>query len=394
MNPCDSPVERTTDRKIRRYDLDWLRVGVFALLILYHVGMFFVPWGWHLKNNVLYPELRWPMLFLNQWRLPILFVISGMGTWYAYSFRTPGAYSLERLKRLGLPLLFGMLLIVPPQVYLERLATGAFQGPYWEYYPTRAFHGVYPGGNLSWHHLWFLPYLLVFSLVLAWPFRRIKDHPGALVHWVEKRLRTPWGWLAFLLPLYLWEAFLEPFFPVTHALVGDWFALINFGTLFLFGFLLIASGKAFWENTMRYRRRNLVLGIGSFVALLLLWQLEDGYFRHFTEAFFKVLNLWAWIFVLFGYAAVHLNKPSRLLRYCNRAVYPFYILHQTLTLILAWFIMGLDWGFWAKAAFLTAGTFGGCLLLYQFVILPVPWLHPVFGLKPLRKASGQEAAAV
>ena len=75
--------------KIRRYDLDWLRVGVFTLLIFYHVGMFFVPWGWHRKNIIIYPELRWPMLFLNQWRRPILFVISGMGTYYAYSFRSP-----------------------------------------------------------------------------------------------------------------------------------------------------------------------------------------------------------------------------------------------------------------------------------------------------------------
>ena len=376
-------------KKVRRYDLDWLRVGVFALLILYHVGMFFVPWGWHLKNNEIYPELRWPMLFLNQWRLPILFVISGMGTYYAYSFRTPGQYAGERLKRLGIPLVFGMLLIVPPQVYLERLAEGAFTGSYWDYYPAHAFVGIYPEGNLSWHHLWFLPYLLVFSLILARPFRRIRERPGRLVRWAKDRLRTPWGWLIFLLPLYLWEAFLEPFFNVTHALVGDWFALVNFGTLFFLGFLLTASGDTFWENTKRYRRRNLLLGIVSFALLIFLWQFEDGPLRHFTEAFLKVFNLWTWIFVLFGYAAVYLNRPSSLLRYCNRAVYPFYILHQTLTLILAYFIMDLNWGFWAKALYLTVGTFGGCLLLYQLVILPIPWLHPVFGLKPKKPKAGE-----
>jgi len=366
---------------IRRYDLDWLRVGVFALLIFYHVGMFFVPWGWHLKNNIIYPELRWPMLFLNQWRLPILFVISGMGTFYAYSFRSPGQYGWERIRRLGIPLVFGMLLIVPPQVYLERLAQGDFQGWYWEYFPSKAFNGIYPEGNFSWHHLWFLPYLLVFSLILAWPFRKIKDRPGPVVKWVGNRLKTPWGWLIFIFPLYLWEAFLEPNFNVTHALVGDWFALINFGTLFFFGFLLISSGSPFWENVTKYRRRNLFLGIGSFCILLLLWQFEDGFLRHFTEAGVKVFNLWTWIFVLFGYAATYLNRPGRVLQYCNRAVYPFYILHQTLTLIIAYFIMDLDWGFWVKALLLSAGTFGGSLLLYQGIILPIKWLHPFFGLK-------------
>jgi hypothetical protein len=375
----------------RRYDLDWLRVGVFALLIFYHVGMFFVPWGWHLKNPVIYPELRWPMLFLNQWRLPILFVISGMGTYYAYSYRSPGQYALERLKRLGIPLLFGMLVIVPPQVYLERLATGAFAGNYWEYYTHEAFKGVYPSGNISWHHLWFLPYLLLFSLVLARPFRQIKDHPGRLVAWVSRRMDSPWGWLVFLIPLYLWEAFLEPFFNITHALIGDWFALVNYGTLFFYGFLLIASGKSFWDNAIRYRRRNLWLGLLSFTTLVVLWQFEDGVVRHFTEAAVSVFNFWTWIFVLFGYAAVYLNKPGRLLTYCNRAVYPFYILHQTLTLWIAYHIRDLPWGFWPKSLVLVVGTFGGCLLIYHFLLRPWPLMHPLFGIKPVKTGAEKMA---
>ncbi len=374
-------------KKPRRHDLDWLRVGVFALLIFYHVGMFFVPWGWHLKNDEIYPELRWPMLFVNQWRLPILFVISGMGTYYAYSFRTPGQYAGERLKRLGIPLIFGMAFIVPPQVYLERLATGALNGSYWEYFPYHAFEGVYPEGNLSWHHLWFLPYLLVFSLIFAFPFRKWKNHPGKVIGWLRSKLMMPWGWLIFLLPLYLYEAFVEPFFPVTHALVGDWFALFNFGTLFLYGFLLISCGEAFWDTAKRNRRKNLYLGLVSFACLVGIWQFQDSTLVHFTEAGIKVLNFWTWIFVLFGYAAVYLNRPSGVLSYCNRAVYPFYILHQTLTLIIAYYIKDLDLGFWAKAGILTIGTFGGCLILYQWVILPIRWLHPLLGLKPRRQVS-------
>ena len=162
---CSTSLEKilAMDSSIRRYDLDWLRVIVFGLLIFYHVGMFFVPWGWHVKNNSIYDWLRWPMLFLNQWRLPILFVISGMGTFYALGKRGMGKFMWERFLRLGIPLVVGMLLIVPPQVYVERLAEGQFTGSYWAFFSTIAFDGVYPEGNLSWHHLWFLPYLLVFS---------------------------------------------------------------------------------------------------------------------------------------------------------------------------------------------------------------------------------------
>lgn len=120
---------------MRRYDLDWLRVIVFGLLIIYHVGMFFVPWDFHLKNNVIYEWITFPMLFLNQWRLPILFVISGMGTWYALGKRNAWQFSGERIKRLLLPLVFGMIFIIPPQVYLERLAKGQFTGSYFDFWP-------------------------------------------------------------------------------------------------------------------------------------------------------------------------------------------------------------------------------------------------------------------
>src|SRR6056297_268269 len=98
---------------MRRYDLDWLRVLVFGLLIFYHAGMFFVPWEWHLKNNQLSDGLQWPMLFVNQWRLPILFIISGMGTAFAFRKRSRGQFIIERSKRLLVPLIAGIILVVP-----------------------------------------------------------------------------------------------------------------------------------------------------------------------------------------------------------------------------------------------------------------------------------------
>lgn len=175
----------------RRYDLDWIRVIVFALLIFYHVGMFFVPWGWHIKNNEIYRWLTFPMTFVNQWRLPILFVISGMGTAFALGKRSIGQFILERNYRLAIPLVFGMLMIVPPQVYIERITEGSFSGSYFEFWIGPAFQGVYPEGNLSWHHLWFLPYLLVFSLLLAPVFAAIRARPDnhlitTLNRWLRK----------------------------------------------------------------------------------------------------------------------------------------------------------------------------------------------------------------
>lgn len=89
-----------------------------------------MPWGFHIKNNITYQWLIYPMWFVNQWRLPILFIISGMGTYYALNKRTSLQFSLERLKRLCIPFALGMLLIVPPQVYIERLLDNPLMGSY------------------------------------------------------------------------------------------------------------------------------------------------------------------------------------------------------------------------------------------------------------------------
>lgn len=373
--------------KIRRYDLDWLRVIVFALLIFYHVGMFFVPWGWHVKNNEIIDWMRYPMLFLNQWRLPILFVISGMGTAYALSYRTGWQFIKERNLRLAIPLIFGMLMVVPPQVYFERLSTGAFVGPYWEYLTTVAYDGIYPEGNFSWHHLWFLPYLLVFSILLTPLFLYLRNHPSArnLQWWRKKLAKNPMWVYLFIVPLYLCEALIEPFFDITHNLIWDWFNFISSLCLFFFGFFLISIREVFWSAVDRIKKIALILGVVCFSGQMIIWLFfEDSYFIHFTEALLKVTNFWSWILVIFGYGAKYLNRSSKLLSYSNQAVYPFYILHQTLTVGIGYYLMNLEWHYSIKLVLMVVGTFGISWLIYEFLIRRIPLIWPLFGLKKRR----------
>jgi glucan biosynthesis protein C len=381
---------------IRRYDLDWLRVIVFGLLILYHVGMFFVPWGWHIKNNELYDWLRWPMLFVNQWRLPILFVISGMGTAFALSSRSIKEFIKERNARLGIPLLFGILFIVPPQVYIERIVNGQFAGGYLEFWPWHTFdNGVYPEGNFTWHHLWFLPYLLVFSLILSPVFGFLRKRPDAgILTWLRKWLEhNPFNLFILVIPLFLYESLMEPFFEVTHNLVWDWFNFVSSMTLFFYGFVLISIRKTFWDAVVQIRKKTLGLGIAAFCGLLVIWLFfVDSITIHFIEAALKTVNLWAWILTIFGYASIWLNRPSPTLAYANRAVYPFYILHQSITIIIGYWIFDLNWGFWPKALILVIGTFLGSWALYEFVIRRVKWLQPLFGVKAVNTAYKSLAA--
>ena len=370
--------------KIRRYDLDWLRVIVFGLLILYHVGMFFVPWGWHIKNNETYGALRWPMLFVNQWRLPVLFVISGMGTAFALSFRSGFQFIKERNLRLGIPLIFGMCVIVPPQIYFERVADLEFVGSYLSFWSGPAFVGIYPDGNFSWHHLWFLPYLLVYSVLLTPVFLYLRKNAGGnfLNGWRRRLTKNPFSLYLLIIPLFLYESLLEPFFDVTHNLIWDWFNFVSSLTLFFYGFLLISVKEEFWNALDKIKKHALFIGIGSFLTLCAIWVFfEDSIVVHFIEALVKVVNLWSWILALFGYAAIYLNQPGRWLSYCNQAVYPFYILHQTITITIGFYLIDTDWGFWPKFLILTLGTFLGSWLLYELLIRRLFFLGPLFGMK-------------
>jgi hypothetical protein len=310
-----------------------------------------------------------------------------MGTYYALNKRTAKQFAWERVVRLYIPLTVGMLLIVPPQVYIERLVQQQFEGSFFDFWPSKAFIGVYPEGNLSWHHLWFLPYLLCFSLILLPVFLYMRKHPAnKFLQWVRTQVEKRLGLFWPILLLFLAEALLEPFFPITHALIGDWFAIINYAILFFYGFLLISVKQDFWATVTSNRRFYLVCGLIGFTtwfALIMLF--EDSIIVHFTEAFLKVFNLWSWILALFGYASNYLNRPSRALAYANEAVYPFYILHQTITIIIGYYLMDLKWGLASKFSVLAIGTFGISWLLYEFVMRRWRLVRPLFGLKRKKK---------
>lgn len=373
----------------RRYDLDWLRVIAFALLIFYHIGMFFVPWDWHIKNNILYEWLEYPMLFLNRWRMPLLFIISGMGTAFSLGKRKPLQFSKERISRLLIPLLFGMVVIVPPQVYIERIAHSQFTGSYFDFWPAYSFEGKYPIGNLSWHHLWFLPYILIYSLLLLPIFLFIRRNENTkIIRLTSKLSETKFGLYWLILPLLLMEWFLDPFFPITHGLFDDWFNLSYNLVLFLYGFIFISIQKPFFKTVTKYYKMNLFIGLVSFVFFLYIVQnFDDGIYRHFIEGFFNQVFMWSWLLGLFGLASKYFKRKSNIIIYCNRAVYPFYILHQTIIIILAYWIMDANWSLLIKLTFLVLGTFIICWLLYELLIKRIKILRIVMGVKEKNQKS-------
>jgi len=376
---------------MRRYDIDALRVIVFGLLIFYHLGMFFVPWDFHLKNSVTYDWLKYPMIFLNRWRLPLLFVISGIGTFFNITKRNGWNFVGERFMRLFIPLVVGMLLIVPPQVYFERLDAGQFYGNYFEFWISSAFSGgAYPEGNISWHHLWFLPYLLLYSIVLTPVFIYLRNHPQTWIIRKTKRLIScKFGLLLLVIPLMFWEIFLRPRFPSTHGLLDDWYNHVNYGTLFFYGFLLMTVKDTLWENITKHRRMYLICGVIIYILMTYI-EFVAGYTPHKYTPNTLLFHLlwatfeWTWILVIISYAVVYLNKPSRKLSYTTEAVYPFYILHQSVIIALGFYLKNVEMCLFAKFSVMVIGTFGITWLIYEIGIRRHAWIRPLFGMKRIK----------
>lgn len=362
-----------------RYDfLDWLRVIAIFVLLFFHTGMIFVGWGWHIVNAETIPSLQWPMDILHRLRMPLLFVIAGAGLWFTLRRRTPVQVLRERTVKLLLPLLIGMFLIVPPQIYYERLLRGQWSGDYLQFYWTRVLElRPYPAGDFSWHHLWFVLYLYVYVPLLL-----------PIVQWWKQHAPTlePGSWLYLLaLPLGANEALLRPLFPETHNLVSDWYVFNHYLLLTACG-ALIASLPGGWRWLSEHRRRSLIAGLAVFGAVLVLF--GTGAIRHGSTADAFVANIltWFWVMVFVGYGYRYLSFANGLLRWAREASYPVYILHQTVIVAIGYYVIQAPWAPWTKYFAILALTMVACFALYEGCIRRFEPLRFAFGMKSRRAA--------
>lgn len=390
-------METLSSKSERRYDLDWLRVLAFSLLILYHTGMFFVPWEWHIKNNRISEVFEFPMWFLSQWRMPLLFFISGAGVYFALGKRSASRFTGERLKRILLPLVFGMFIIVPPQIYYERLTQGVAYSSYFDFYPSVFDFQPYPEGNFSWHHLWYLAYIFTYSLFCLPMFLYFRSAKGGnIIAKLIKLLERKGAVFLLVVPLFISDAALRASWPTTHNLIADW-ANFTFSLLiFIYGFILCSNG-ALLAIIERHRNVALVVAMIAFILMNSLLDEVDVEKPPLASLlafrFLKDLNTWSWLIAILGFAARYLNRPSRYLKYANEAVYPFYILHQTVIVVIGYYLINWQVKVGLKFLLITIATFSICWVLYEFIIRRTKLTRLLFGLK-VKSRKGNKSLAV
>jgi peptidoglycan/LPS O-acetylase OafA/YrhL len=387
---------------IRRHDLDWIRVIVFWILILFHIAVAFVPFGvYAYENNQTGGFLMELFLgFVHQWRLPALFIISGMGTCFALRRRTGKQFVLERTKRLLIPLFFGMNFVIIFAGYYAALHFGKvnsisdFIFGWWSHL-----------GEIQ--HLWFLVNLFVYSMLCAPLFIYLRNKPdGFIPNTVKRIIGIPKGMgLLFLLPipLIIVELLIKPW---AYGVVGLGYELPWYLLFFLMGYLCIMSKDLYWKALKEVRYLSLGLGIMCSVLLFMLMSLADiiapGYgnlllnggwllvgdtfwgILTFPASLLHTLNAWFWCIAIFSWGAKYLNKPSTRLAYLNQGVYPFYIVHLPIILITLYYVK--DWEiFWpVKFLLITVVTFVGCWIIFE-IMKRNKVTRMLFGIKHLPK---------
>lgn len=351
--------------------LDGLRVAAFALLIPYHVGMYYVTWDWHVKSPAASAALEPFMQLSSPWRLSLLFLIAGAACHGLFAKRGALGTLKDRSRRLLLPLLFGMAVIVTPQAYFEVLTKVPAQlpgdGGYLDFWAAYLRSGRYCRGDdcmvvPTWNHLWFLPYLWVYAVAGA-ALASLKLKP--------RSIELPaWAWLlAPAVPLALLRIFVMPHWPSTHDLVHDLYNHLQYGYVFAIGWASRTPlAQGLWPAALRLRWVALGVSLATWALLLVIPQAYTG--QPWPDAVLVAARTlrgsltWWSIVACCGWAQRAFPRETPWLREAAAAVFCLYILHQSVIVLLTQALkpLALPWGL--EALLLIALTFAVCALAY------------------------------
>ncbi len=363
----------------RRYDLDWLRILGVLLLVPFHAMLIFVQD----PNSVVYLKDTADCFycdrvagFIDQFHMPLLFIIAGMSTAFSLAKRSGGQYLRERVSRLVIPLVFGLAIIVPPMTYITQIVQGKTL-TYWQHYAN--FFTLGPDmngiqGTFTPAHLWFILYLTVFSLV-ALPLFLLLRSKGSqgVIQRMARFFEKPMALLllGFVVAVAGRTEFLGGLNPIYYF------------SIFLSGYLLM-SNERYQKAIDRDWPVMLLLGL-ILEALRDTGQpvTVDGTLTRVLRDVAMEFNRWVWLLAILGIGHRLLNRSGKVLNYLSEAAYPFYILHFLCLTAVSYFVVQIQAVVVVKYLLIVTITFGVTFLVYEGVQRIKP-LRFLIGMKPHR----------
>ncbi len=372
----------------RQHFLDWLRVLAFAYLVLYHTGMMFVEWNFHIESGHDSSFLRSIMLLSSNWRLDLLFLVSGVAISVMMTKMTIREFLWQRVIKLFIPATFAIAVIVTPQSYYEALFKGLIEPGYWQFWANQYFTFTWLEGMIApfptYNHMWYVVYLFTYTVILVPLFMYINSENGKRTlgrfeNWLSEGIRVLWVPYILYLAVFLYTGHND----ITHAINDDWFGHFIYAYILIMGVLFVRMPKC-WQAFEDIRYWSLTLALTSYGVIMIKYNWNtplDVIPWDFVEMIIK----WSWVAMLIGFARRYLSFANSALKYCNSIVYPFFILHQTVTIVIGYYI--IDWGLNGPMEFvvIAAGTYVICLLLIEIVIKRLNILRLLFGLKLKKK---------
>ncbi len=376
---CLSTQQKTntmSDKK-RRYDLDWLRVIAILAVYIHHIGMPFNGDKFHIMNSESSKVLDDIMVFFEQFRLPLLFLISGTGTMFAFSKRTWIQFLKERSKRLIIPLIFGIFFIVPPQTYFEHITTYS------------SYIDVYKNGSFETNHLWFIENLFIMSVFLI-PFILLlrSSKFDKIMQALDAITIRKHGLLLWTIPLIIITLLLKKVYPNDSKDITNLSSTFYYGYFFISGMLFTRSNNS-WNHLKLHRQFNFASFLISIILFYVYYFIPSEYISPYISLsnrwslWYLVCALVSWTFVItmLGYGQVWFHKKSVLLKKCNEAIYPFYILHQTIIIVLGYYIIQFDMNILSKITLLIFTSLPLIIIIYRFLVYPFKVTRILFGMK-------------
>lgn len=367
----------------RQYEIDWLRNFVILLLFPFHAARMFDIWEPnYIKNTDLSMGLSVLVAVLSLWFMALLFLLAGMSTWHALQKRGGGGYVRERVGRLLVPFVFGLIAVVPVQGYAARLSrTGyaencmSFLGSYFTDFSDLSGYA----GSFTPAHLWFILYLFVISLAALPLLNRWRKGDGGYFKRHADFFSRPWALVLQCVPMTVMEALpgicgKNPFYYLY---------------VFVWGYVLCTDGR-YMASIDGMRRWTGPAALGMLAVWLLLIRPLSGYpdlsWPSAVLALVRNLAVCLILMALLGYGRKYLNRPAPALTYMNEAAYPVYILHQSVMMVIAYFVVGMRAGIAVKYVLIMVLTFAACLALYEGVLKRTGVTRWLFGIKIAKKA--------
>ncbi|MFC2067402.1 acyltransferase family protein [Chloroflexota bacterium] len=378
----------------RLYYLDWLRVMAMLTIFFFHNSRFFDDSSWHVSNAGTSLGADLFVQFCNPWLMPLFFILAGASVFYALRLRTASGFAKERVLRILIPIIIlGWFIIAPPQIYLERLSHGDFTGSFLQFIPhyfTNGIYGLNDGGNFGLVplHMWFLWLLFIFSLILLPLFLRNKETGKSLLSGLATLFKKPW---TIIVPILL--------IPVSEVLLGPLGNMLSWGggwnhlsyLLFFISGYMIFSNEQIQDNIRKYAAAALA---GALVIQVLHYLVQFGVIQiglphGITEAIFDEVSTtsrsWFFIITILGFGSRYLNFNNKFLGYMNEAVLPFYIMHQTVILIIGFFVIQWGIGIGPKYLITTTTSFIAIMIIYELLVRRIIPLRFLFGMRVKKK---------